>query len=506
MKSIKPRSFLVSLVLLGTLAASAVFSKPALASVPGQSTSPDRPLVVIESYSTDKDTITPGQDFTLHVSLRNVSTNKDAHNIILTFASGDLIPRETGGTKTITTGLGPGQAGNISQPMIASPAANGGTVGNITATVTYYDSEGTAYTGAFNIALHITWPAARPASPTATPTAISVERPQVTITGYDMDVDPLQPGLPFNLDLEVRNLGNGDAKGVTMIMGGGSGSAGGAGGTPEPGGVSGGSGDFGNFAPLKSSNIHFIGDIGIGQTTKITQPLIVNVSTNPGAYSVKFSFAYVDGRGTRFVDDQVITLLVYQIPLVDITFYREPGPFFAGQPGALPIQITNLSRKATILGNMKASVKTGGQVQNDVTLVGAMDPGGYFTLDATLIPEQTGPMDLDITINYTDDFNQPKTIHHTLQVEVQEQMMEPGMEGGVPGGKPGEVIVPGEPAQAPETFWQKVIRFAKGMIGLDSSVPQQVSGPLGPGGGSNTSEPAFPEGKPMPMPVPMKGG
>ena len=391
MKSTQTRFFFITLLLLVSLASSAVLTRPALASVPAQTTSPDRPLVVIESYSTDKDTLAPGQDFNLFVSLRNQSSNKDAHNIILSFASGDLIPRETGGTQTIRTGLGPGQKGDVTQPMIVSPSVNGGSVGNITATITYADSVGTSYTASFNIALHIAWPVYRPAAATATPTAITVQRPQLTITGYDLDVDPLQPGQPFNLELDVRNLGNGDAKGVTMIMGGGSGSAGGVSGTPEPGGVSGGSGDFANFAPLKSSNIQFIGDVATGQATKITQPLIVNVSTNPGAYSVKFSFVYIDGRGNRFVDDQVITLLVYQLPLVEITFYREPGPFFTGQPGQLPIQITNLSRKPTILGNMKASVKSGGQLQNEVTLVGAMDAGGYFTLDFDPDPRAARP-------------------------------------------------------------------------------------------------------------------
>ncbi len=405
----------------------------------------------------------------------------------------------------------PGESKRIKQPMTANPSAQGGIVANLVANVSYVEQfSGTSYTAPFTLALNVAQPVYQPASPTKTPTPITVERPQLTITGYDTDVDPLQPGVPFTLKLEARNLGNGDAKGVTMIMGGGSGSAGGVSGTPEPGGISGSSGDFANFAPLKSSNIHFIGDVPIDQSITIEQPLIVNTSTSPGAFSVKFSFTYVDGRGNRFVDDQVITLLVYQLPLVDVTFYQDPGPFFVGQPGPLPIQITNLSRKATILGNMKATVKEGGQVTNNVTLIGGMDPGGYFTLDAMLVPEKAGPMDIDISVNYTDDFNQPKTIEAKLRVNVQEMSMEPGMSGGdptggVPGGKPGEVVIPGDAGPvAPETFWQKVTRFAKGMIGLDSGVPQPAAGPMLPveGGGGGPSG-----GKPIVIPArPMKGG
>ena len=142
MKSTHTRSFFLSFLVLVSLAASAVLTRPALASVPAQTTSPDRPRSRSNLTRTDKDTLTPGQEFNLFVSLRNLSDNKDAHNIILSFASGDLISRETGGTKTISTGLGPGQKGDVSQPMIVSPSVTGGSVGNITATLTYADLVG----------------------------------------------------------------------------------------------------------------------------------------------------------------------------------------------------------------------------------------------------------------------------------------------------------------------------------------------------------------------------
>jgi hypothetical protein len=227
---------------------------------------------------------------------------------------------------------------------------------------------------------------------------------------------------------------------------------------------------------------------------------------------VKFSFVYVDERGTHFTDDQVITLLVFQLPLIDITFYREPGPFYPGQPGPLPIQITNLSRKLTVLGNMKASLASGGTISNDVTLVGAMDAGNYFTLDANLIPDAAGPMDIDVTVNYTDDFNQLQTLHRTLHVEVQEMATLPdqgggvGTQGGVPGGKPGEIINPGggDVPAAPETFGDKLLRLVKGLIGLDSGVPQTTSPAIMP-----SEDPSMNGGSSAPIVVPapaMKGG
>ena len=76
---------------------------------------------------------------------------------------------------------------------------------------------------------------------------------------------------------------------------------------------------------------------------------------------------------------------------------------------------------------------------------------------------------MNVTIEYTDDFNEPRTINKTLEVEVMEDMEEPvidpSMGGG--GGGGGEVPVMVEP----ETPIQRVWRFVLGLLGLDSAPP-----------------------------------
>ena len=79
----------------------------------------------------------------------------------------------------------------------------------------------------------------------------------------------------------------------------GSSSTGGQSGTPEAGGVSGGSGEFTNFAPVAASNIQYLGDVAVGGDHLTPAPrLIVNTSTNPGAYPMKVSFTYIGENGT----------------------------------------------------------------------------------------------------------------------------------------------------------------------------------------------------------------
>jgi len=250
--------------------------------------------------------------------------------------------------------------------------------------------------------------------------------------------------------------------------------------------VPGGS-ELSTFAPLGASNVIFLGDVPVGTTISATQKLIVNVTANPGAYPFKLSFIYDDEKGSRQINDQVITLLIYQLPQVEVGFYRDPGIFYTNQMSMLPLQVTNLGRKTAVLGNMRVT-SPNADITNNVTLVGSLEPGGYFTLDANLMPFQPGPLNIEVNINYTDDFNQPRTITQTLTVEVMDMPAPEFPTDGFP---------PEPPPPAEETFWQKVLRFLRGLIGLDSAEPTPL--PVMPG------EQIPPEGVPgEPIPVPVE--
>ncbi len=429
----------------------------------------NRPLLALESYSiSGNGAIQPGQKFDLH--LKVVNTGKGfARNIVLTFSSTDLLPLDTGGVITYNE-MDPGEKVEFVQPLLASSTLLGQKVATTTVAVSYSDFDGVGYTANFTLTININQPGSSGVSrPTATPTPVS--RPQLVVSGYATDVDPLQPGTIFSLDLDIRNLGTSDARSVTMVLGGGASSGDGGQGTPSPGGVSGAGADTSVFAPLGSSNLVYLGDVPVDVTVQSSQKLIVNTSANPGAYAFKISFVYDDAKGNRQVNDQIITLLVYQLPQIEINYYRDPGMFMLGQPNMLPLQVTNLGRKTAVLGNMRVS-SPNAEVTNNVTLVGVLDPGGYYTLDANVTPMQPGPLELLVEVNYTDDFNQPRTISQTLTVEV--------MEMPTPESFPPEGIPPdGEmPPTTQETGWQKFIRFIKGMLGLGSQQPSTSPEPI----------------------------
>jgi hypothetical protein len=444
-----------------------------------------RPQIGVENYRTKPQPVQYGQDFKLSVKLRNAG-QAQAYNVQATFTSTDYLPMKNGGVEIVGE-IGPDNSITLEQPMVVGKYSSGFV--SVDMNLSYTDANGTAYTEKFTLNIESVGGSGSGSYATATPTG--VKSSQLVITSYATSVDPLQPGEQFTITMTVENTGNARAQRVTMIVGGGGSSSGGSDGTPQPGGggVSGGSGEFTNFAPVGASNVQTLGDLPAGGMVQASQNLIVNTSTNPGAYPMKVTFSYLNDKAEVVNDDQVITLLVYSLPTVDVSFYRPPDPFFVGQPGALPIQVVNLGKRLAVLGTLKIEAANG-TVENGTSLVGSLDAGGYFTLDAVVTPEQSGPLSLTITIDYTDDFNQARTISRPLNIEVMEGAPEPAMEPGMNGGGGGEVI----PAPAEETTLQKIWRFVLGLFGLDSAPP------------SNNPQPGIEPGIQEPVLPPKQGG
>lgn len=463
---------------------------PTATSTPTTPAPSGRPIVVFEGYGASGG-IRPGSEFTLSFRLANAGGSK-ARNVMVIFAAGDFVPRSNGGVVAAGT-LAPGASTSYSQPLSAGGGLAADSIGTVGVTVNYTDEAGNPFSESFTLGLYVG--SGKPAGGSGGPraaTATPLPRPQLLITSYDQDVESLKPGTRFELSFQVLNVGGGTAKRVFMVLGGGGQSS------DPPGddkatngngtaGLSGSGGDFSNFAPVGASNVQFLSDVAGGDAIVVRQQMIVNSTTKPGAYTMRISFTYHDEKGSSFTDDQIITLLVSQPPVLEVSFYRPLDPFFAGQPGMLPIQVVNLDRNTTILGRMVISAEQG-MVENGSILVGYLDPGGYFPHDAMLIPGQPGPTTVFITVEYLDDFNLPKAFTQELVLEVgEEQIIDPGM-GYPPEGGPGEVPM-GE-----ETFWQTALRFVRGMLGLDSA---RAAGPE-PGFDQAPMEPPFEESGPLP--------
>lgn len=460
---------------------------PAASESPPASSGGERPVLVVNSYSVTDGKVEPGTRFILTMNLCNQSPSvgklpddlpRFARNAILNYSGDDFLPDTTGGLRAAIE-MDPQECINIEQPFFASNTLWSSQFGKVQVSVNYTDVTGqNAYTGLFNITIPIKgWGSGSGsgvAAPTKTPTQVA--RPQLVISSYATDIDPLQPGTRFQLKVSVSNVGSALARGVTMILGGGN-----AQDLATPGAGASSTGDFSTFTPLGSSNIVVMGDIEPGGTVQKEIPLVVNVTAAPGSYPLKMTFAY-DIGGQMQASDQFISLQIYQLPLVDITFGQPVMGVMTGNPVQLSLQVNNLGKKSTVLGMIHAKSDSG-TFMPESAMVGSMDPGGYFSFDTQFTPMTAGKADLNLIITYLDDFNQTRSIEKTLSIDVTDMPTpEP-----LPMNPDGTPINPQMPQE--QTVWQKIGAFFRGLFGLDSS--------------SNTPQPGMSEPG---MPDPAAGG
>ena len=409
-----------------------------LQTTPG--TGQNRPLLYISDYHTSLGgkSVDPYGTFGLTFTVGNngrptpdasgiISPDDPAHarNIVMTFSSADFDPLD--GSVITFYEVDANNKGNEQRThnFKVNDMSTWKYSGQIQAVTTYTDPNGNPYSDTFIFTIMINQTGGT-GSTAATATPAAVKRPQMVVNSYTTDIDPLQPGSHFKLGLKVSNAGSADARAVSLVYGGGAtADTTDPLGTPQAGGLGGAGGDVSNFAPVGNSNVILLGDVLVGGTLNPEQEFIVNVTTNPGAYPLKLSFVYTDAKGVRMVDDQVITLLVFSLPQLEFSFYQPvEGMITAGQMGSLPIQITNLSRKSVVLGNVVAT-SPDGEMSNNSILVGTLDPGGYYTFDPMFMPFSEGEATINFEIRYTDDFNQLRTYNSSLSVTVNPPMEMP---------------------------------------------------------------------------------
>ena len=76
---------------------------------------------------------------------------------------------------------------------------------------------------------------------------------------------------------------------------------------------------------------------------------------------------------------------------------------------------------SAVFGNFSVTAE-GATFENNSFFVGTLDPGGFFPLDALIYPEIPGPLELLLSVNYTDDFNQPQVLTQTVTINVIESL------------------------------------------------------------------------------------
>src|SRR3989304_3174156 len=173
-----------------------------------------RPQIALSSYSTNASGgIRYGKDFILTVRLAN-SGKARAEGVQVTFVSSELNMLKNGGVVAIG-GINKGEDVGITQSMTAANYFYGVSTTALEMNVSYFDDTGTSYNEKFVLHLDVYNTYSGVVYATATPTGVHLS--QLVISEYKTDLDLLQPGLQFKLDLTIQNKGDLPANTTTMI-------------------------------------------------------------------------------------------------------------------------------------------------------------------------------------------------------------------------------------------------------------------------------------------------
>jgi hypothetical protein len=405
-----------------------------------------RPQIVVAEYHSSQAKVHAGSDFDLEISFRNDGT-QPAYGLSIVFGAESFYVRETGGVWSKSE-LAPGESFTIRQPLTASWSLAGYTMATSQISASYTDGSGATYSDTYSISIDIyfssTW--GNP-TPTPTPTPALGESPQVIVQAYQVDVDPLKPGVNFSLQLTLVNLGSQLAKGTRMSIGTGVQSSGSAAAGSAP------------FVVLDSSNLIYVGNIQPGETRSLTLRMMVDVKAAAGIYLLPLTFGYSSEKGQDYTESQQVTLTIRTTPQLKISFYEPPEDLQVGIAGFLPLQVTNMGYQTVLLGDLHLTANQG-VLGSDTVSIGPLESGGSFTHDAEIIPDASGELDLHITVEYVDLFGDPQNMAQTLVVQVNDAFQADG----------GTTELQSDPdipvAPQSDSFLQKLWSFIRGLFGV----------------------------------------
>ncbi|MEM7331170.1 MAG: IPT/TIG domain-containing protein [Chloroflexota bacterium] len=395
-----------------------------------------QPQLAIETVVIEPSVPQPGEPFNVTMVLANLG-NWTAVDIELALQSTDIAVPAQGSNVRIIPRIQYESAMTLTLPMVLGENALSGPQ-SLNFNLTYFDINGRSYDTPQSVGLNVS-------TATATPTP-APSQPRLVLTTYQVEPEAeLKPGDIFELVLNITNVGSADSSNVVVTLGGANGEA------------------LTPFALLNSGNIRFVDGVESGATVELRQTLLVAGTAASGIFNLPIEFQYDGEDGNPQVENQVINLLVEKPPQFQVNYYRPVNRGFVGEPLDLPIEVVNIGRSLINVSTI-AVTSPEMQMENNTVFIGPLDGGTSGSLDALAFPESGGTLDVLVTVNYLDDFNQAQIYEETLTVEVDAPEAPEISEDG-------EVIEFGElPSPEDEVVEERpfFLRLLMGLLGLGS--------------------------------------
>ncbi|MBZ0321300.1 MAG: hypothetical protein K8L91_33100 [Anaerolineae bacterium] len=372
--------------------------------------------VVMSSYSVEPNPVEPGKSVTMAVHITN-SGNKKALQVLLRVSGSEnvLLAGPNGDSFPIGD-LDAGESVELELPLIVRPDAKSGPQSQ-PFTITYLQ-DGEAQQAAGSITVEV-----RP---------VIATMPLMLLESYDYGKDILEPGEQFTLNLDLKNVGNGDATELVVVFGTVESSGDSGGGTPTGGGTT--TTPSTTFAPVGSGGTQYIGTVEANSEGKaISQDFIVNGTTTSGVYSLPVTVRYKKPDGTTAQDNLRAIVVVVAPPNLNITLQSPvPEQVNIGEPLPIGLTIKNLGTRVVNFTNVTFEAENADVMDMAEVFIGPVKGDEETTFGSAFAPSSEGHVKITVTIYYLNDLNQEVSIVQTYETEAVTPPPMPEDNGGFP--------------------------------------------------------------------------
>jgi len=319
-------------------------------------------------------TIGPGDSGNLILTISNGGTSY-ARRVELNIKSHSFV--SFGQKKYELQTIAPSSSAQISVPITVSSSIPEGTT-SIFFSITYAEGDATG------------------TNTVETSTSISVSRRSlVQVENVSWSEEIIEPGDIIDVDIDIKNVGSGSVKDMTVILGNES----------QP------------FVSASGDIEVYVGDLPSRQTSTASFSIIVSKNANTVAYRVPVTIKYYDEAGTSHTDVKYVGLKISGKPEFVVTL-EDDSKMFTGSAGELTLSMAN--RGTASANYLTVTFDSNLEITPKEYYMGNLDPDDYetITLEVKLAKVPAGKRSMNIEMRYKDPYNQEMTESASLEFTV----------------------------------------------------------------------------------------
>ncbi len=271
--------------------------------------------------------------------------------------------------------------------------------------------------------------------------------PELTITSYKLSEELVEAGSNFQLTLNIRNIGDVQAKNVKLSL------------VNVEGGQT-----LDVFSPLNSSNALYFETIDPGATEAKSIEMFINGEAKSKIYNIVINFSYQGDDGTKLTDSdgtkltgsngtkntgsEVIGIPVIEDQNLNIVSLKYPEKLKQGEECNISAEFINIGKYP--LENLFITFNGNFELEHPTYYLNKFDSGSTDVFETRALINEPGKYEGQMIFSYTNSYKQERVITKQLNFNVVEDAAK-------------EVMT--EPKKK-EGFWSKFKRFILALLGL----------------------------------------